>query len=136
MNKLFFLTLLPLIFFSGCNDKSIAKLYDEEFSNPPCLRLVVFPPDEFIQNNMNTLYKFDESCEYKIVVEKKAGIICNSTHNVEEKTTSNFPSGYLKMDVTKGSKNLYSYYIDLKNSPSASDLKTAFKRIKKDIKLP
>jgi len=112
----------------------MVKLYDKNFSNPSCLRLVVFPPDEMITNSMNELYTFDKSCEYKLEVSKKGGITCNSTYNTAQKTMSRFPSGYLKMDVMKGSKTLYSYYIDLKNSPQESDLKSAFSRVKKDLK--
>ena len=120
---------------SGCSDNAITKLYDENFSSPSCLRLVVFPPDDTIQNNMNELYSFENDCEYKLQVSKKGGITCNSTHNVAQKTVSSFPSGYLKMDIMKDSKTLYSYYIDLKNGPTKSDFKNGFKRLKKDLNL-
>ncbi len=113
----------------------MTKLYDKNFSNPSCLRLVVFPPDEMIQNCISELYKFDKECEYKLQISKKSGITCNSTHNVGKKTTSNFPSGYLKMDISKGSKKLYSYYKDLKETPTKSDVEHAFSRVKKDLKL-
>jgi len=96
---------------------------------------VVFPPDEMIQSGMNELYSFENNCEYKLEVSKKGGITCNSTHNTSKKTMSSFPSGYLKMDVTKGSKTLYSYYIDLKDTLTKSDLKNGFVRVKKDLKL-
>ena len=120
---------------SGCSDNSIVKFYDKDFSNPPCLRAVVFPPDDMIQNTLDKLYSFDESCEYKLEVSKKGGITCNSTHNVDKKNMGSFPSGYLKMDVMKGSKTLYSYYIDLKDSPTKNDIKNGFARVKKDLKL-
>ena len=126
---------MTLIFLSGCSDNAMTKLYDKNFSNPSCLRLIVFPPDEMIESSMNELYSFDKECEYKLQVSKKAGITCNSTHNAADKTISNFPSGYLKMDVTKGSKIVYSYYIDLINTPTKSDVKSAFVRVKKDLKL-
>ena len=124
-----------LIFLSGCSDNAMTKLYDKNFSNPSCLKLVVFPPDEMIESSMNELYSFNKECEYKLQVSKKAGITCNSTHNIGEKTTSQFPSGYLKMDVTKGAKTVYSYYIDLTHAPTKSDVKSAFVRVKKDLKL-
>ena len=132
--KTFFLT-LPLIFLSACSDNAMTKLYDKNFSNPPCLRLIVFPPDKMIEDSINQLYKFDKDCEYKLQVSKKCGITCNSTHNVSEKTISEFPSGYLKMDITKGSKKLYSYYIDLTDTPTKSDVESAFSRVKKDLKI-
>jgi len=120
---------------SGCSDNAITKLYDKNFSNPTCLRVVVFPPDKMIEDKLNELYKFDNKCEYKLMVSKKGGITCNSTHNVSEKTISEFPSGYLKMDVTKGVKKLYSYYIDLTDTPTKSDVESAFSRVKKDLKI-
>ena len=129
------LFLLASIFLSGCSDNSITKLYDKNFSNPPCLKVVVFPPDKMILTNINNLYKFDDNCEYKLQIEKKAGITCNSTHNTGKKTTSNFPSGFLKMNVSKDSKNLYTYYIDLTKPPTKNDVEDAFLRVKKDLKL-
>jgi len=113
----------------------MTKLYDKNFSNPSCLRLIVYPTDAIIESSMNELYSFDKECEYKLQVSKKAGITCNSTHNVGKKTTSQFPSGYLKMDVTKGAKIVYSYYIDLTHAPTKSNVEDAFLRVKKDLKL-
>lgn len=39
------------------------------------------------------------------------------------------------MDVMKDSKTLYSYYIDLENTPTKSDVRDGFARVKKDLKL-
>jgi hypothetical protein len=122
-----------LFLFLGCSDNAIVKLYDEEFSNPPCLRLVVFPPDDLIQDVMGGEYNFKDDCEYKLQVSKKGGITCNSTHNAVQKNMNTFPSAYLKMDVMKDSKTLYSYYRDLKEAPTNSDFKKAFARVKKDL---
>ena len=108
-------------------------LYDKNFSNPSCLRLVVFPPDDSMQKSMNNLYNFTDDCDYSLEVSKKSGITCNSTHNTDKKTMGGFPSGYLKMDVKKDSKTLYSYYIDLKDAPTKSDFEKAFARVKKDL---
>ncbi len=99
------------------------------------MRLFVFPPDTMIENTMNELYTFENNCDYTLQVSKKGGITCNSTHNASKKTTSNFPSGYLKMDITEGGKNIYSYYIDLKNTPTKDDIENAFVRVKKDLKI-
>lgn len=120
---------------SGCSDNSIVKLYDKNFSNPKCLKLVVFPPDEMIQSTLTEMYDFNNSCEYKLQVSKKGGITCNSTHNADKKNLNSFPSGYLKMDVIKSSKILYSYYIDLKNPPTKSDVKNGFSSVKRDLKI-
>ena len=113
----------------------MVMFYDKNFSKPPCLKLAIFPPDEMLQNSMKGLYEFDKTCKYTLQVSKKGGITCNSTHNAGKKTTSNFPSGYLKIDITKGSKRLYSYYIDLTKDVTRGDVENGFKRVKSDLKL-
>ena len=130
-----YLLLLPLVLLSGCSDNAITMFYDKEFSKPPCLKLVVFPPDDMLIDSMKDLYEFEKTCEYKLQVSKKGGITCNSIHNAGKKTTSNFPSGYLKMDITKDSKRLYSYYIDITNTLTKSDVKDGFNRVKEDLQL-
>jgi len=95
--------------------------------------LVVFPPDKVLEQTLNSLYKFTPDCEYRLEVSKKGGIVCNSNQNAAKKTLSNFPSTYLRMDLSKENRALYSYYIDLLGSVSEDDVKDAFKRVKKDI---
>ncbi len=97
------------------------------------MRLVVFPPDKALELTLNNLYKFTPDCEYRLEVSKKGGIVCNSNQNAVKKTLSNFPSTYLRMDVSKENKVAYSYYIDLLDSVSEDDVKSAFLRMKKDI---
>ena len=97
------------------------------------MRLVVFPPDELLEQTLNGLYEFTSDCEYRLEVSKKGGIVCNSNQNAPKKTFSNFPSTYLRMDVSKGKEQVYSYYIDLLDSVSEDDVKSAFSRMKKDI---
>ena len=97
------------------------------------MRLVVFPLDRALEQTLNNLYTFTPDCDYRLEVSKKGGIVCNSNQNAAKKTLSNFPSTYLRMDVTKANKPLYSYYIDLLESVSENDVKSAFSRLKKDI---
>ena len=97
------------------------------------MRLVVFPPDKLLEQTLNNLYKFSPDCDYRLEVSKKGGIVCNSNQNAAKKTLSNFPSTYLRMDISKENKRVYSYYIDLLDSVSDDDIKSAFLRMKKDI---
>lgn len=113
----------------------MVKVFDKSVSENKisCLRLVVFPPDKVLESTLHNIYSFDENCEYRLEVSKKGGIVCNSNQNAAKKTLSNFPSTYLRMDVSKNSKPIYSYYIDLLDSVSTEDVKSAFSRLQKDI---
>ena len=128
-------SLLLLSAFSGCSDSAIVKTFDKDITTNkiPCLRLVVFPSNKILEKTLNSLYEFTPNCEYRLEVSKKGGIVCNSNQNAPKKTLSNFPSTYLRMDVSKENRALYSYYIDLLDSVSEDDVKNAFSRMKKDI---
>jgi len=121
--------------FSGCSDSAIVKIFDKNISKNrvSCMRLVVFPHDELLEQTLNGLYEFTSDCEYRLEVSKKGGIVCNSNQNAPKKTFSNFPSTYLRMDISKGDKRVYSYYIDLLDSVTEDDIESAFSRMKKDI---
>ena len=95
--------------------------------------LVVFPPDKLLEQTLNNLYKFTPDCEYRLEASNKGGIVCNSNQNAAKKTLSNFPSTYLRMDVFKENRVLYSYYIDLLDRVREDDVRSAFSRVKKDI---
>ena len=97
------------------------------------MRLIVFPSDKVLEQTLNSLYKFTPDCEYRLEVSKKGGIVCNSNQNAAKKTLSNFPSTYLRMDVSKDSRAIYSYYIDLLDNVTNYDVEKAFFRLQKDI---
>ena len=98
-----------------------------------CLDLVVFPPNEKEEKVLNNLYTFAENCGVKLGVETKIGISCNSNHNYQEKTVGSFPSSFLTLRVTEGKNKIYTYYIDLKEDVTDSDITKAFKRVKEDL---
>ena len=129
------LSLLSAFIFSGCSDSAIVKTFDKDITKNkiPCMRLIVFPPDKGLEETLHSLYKFTPDCNYRLKVSKKGGIVCNSNQNAAKKTLSNFPSTYLRMDVSQGNRRVYSYYIDLLDSVSEDDVKSAFLRVKKDI---
>ncbi|ADV46295.1 hypothetical protein [Nitratifractor salsuginis] len=125
-----------LVFLSACSDRHpYVKLYDKNLSkNPPsCLALQVFPPDPDAKKTLRKLYRFRSECPYLLKVTTKEGIVCRSNGNAPIKATSNFPSAYLRMELRRGMKLLYTYYIDLTDEPDASDIEAAFDRFKKDI---
>ena len=120
---------------SGCSDSAIVKSFDTNVTKNKvtCVSLVVFPPDKVLEETLHNLYTFTPDCKYRLKVSKKGGIVCNSNQNAAKKTLSNFPSTYLRMDVSQGNRAVYSYYIDLLESVSENDVQSAFSRVEKDI---
>ena len=134
MEKIYIVTLLLLAMFSGCSDDATITKSEKDLHNIKCMRLVIFPPNKFLETTMNKLYNFDENCSYKLEVSQKSGIVCNSNQNADRKALSNFPSGFIRLDLYKGYKNIYSYYRDLTHKTTKEDLKKAFERLEQDIK--
>jgi len=129
----FILFCLVLVILSGCSDNATVIYYDKKEKNPNCLHLVVFPPDPLISKTLTHLYHFQNECPYELQVSKKGGIVCNSNQNADKKALSNFPTGYIRMDLYKNHKAIYSYYKDLNNKISKDDIQSAFKRFQRDI---
>jgi hypothetical protein len=107
--------------------------YNKPATPVKCLNLVVFPPDSMIESTLKKLYTFSTECPYTLKVSKKSGIACNSNQNADKKALSAFPSSYIRMDVSKSNKAIYSYYKDLTQTPSKEDITTAFHRLQKDL---
>lgn len=126
--KLFFASLVFLIL--GCSDNYISQVYDKRILDKDikCMRLLVFPPNEKIENTLNDLYSFDESCELDFVVSYKDSITCNSNQNVGKKAYG-MPSAYLRYELKKENKLYYSYYVDLDESITHEDIKDGFDRM-------
>ncbi len=130
------LLFLPL-FFLSCSDDALVTIHNKKIAdeNIPCIHLVVFPPDENISKIIEPLYSFTNDCDFSLNISKKSGITCNSTHNIEKKALTNFPTSYLNMTLKKNGKLVYSYYIDLEKDVVKSDLERGFKRLERDLKL-
>jgi len=137
MIRLFALVTFILFVLSGCEDRSIVNLYDKTLADTeiPCLKLRVFPPDPEAGRTIEALYPFSAECPYTLELSTKAGIHCNATTNVPQKVTGNFPTAYLRLELRRGLRLLYSYYIDLTQPPDASDIRKGFKRLQSDVKL-
>ena len=122
-----------VLLFSACNDTALITKFDKNLKEIQCLNLVVFPPDKLLSSALTELYKFEEDCEYKLQVSKKSAIVCNSNQNAPRKTLSNFPSAFVRLDIYKDKKPIYSYYKDLTSAPTKEDIQRGFLRLKDDI---
>lgn len=129
------LYLLLLILFTACDDRSIVKVHDESVTKAkiPCLRLLLFPSDEKVRQMFAKQYPFDAECPLTFEVSQKSEIVCNSTHNSDAKALSAFPSSFLSIRIKKQGRTLYTYYVDLDDKVSRSDVEDAFSRIQKEL---
>ncbi len=126
--------IIMIFLFTACSDNAIISKSKTELKNVQCMRLVVFPPNKFLSETMHQLYTFDEHCKYKLSVSQKSGIVCNSNQNTDKKILANFPSGYIRLNLSNGSKAIFSYYRDLTHRANKEDLKKAFKSLQIELK--
>ena len=126
--------LISIFLITSCSDKAQITYYDKSLKNRK-LKCSSFSPNREgeLESFLKTLYKFDNNCPYKLTISYKSKIVCNSSFNAYRKTTTNFPSAYLNLEIKKGFNLEYSYYIDLTSKPTKRDIKRAFNRIKDDI---
>ncbi len=123
-----------LLLFTSCNDPFQARvtIYDKNITKIPCL---AYNPtiNSPLHNALKKMYHFDKNCPFRLHLGYKNNIVCKSTFNVPSKVNSAFPRAYIRLDVQKGFKMIYTYYKDLKDEATYDDLKAAFERLKKDI---
>ncbi len=122
-----------LLLFNACSDDATVIKYDKSLTHLACFRLVVFPADKLISETLINLYDFNENCPYELQVSRKSAIACNSNQNADKKALSNFPSGYIRMDIYKNRKPVYSYYKDLNCRVSKDIIEEAFRRLESDM---
>ena len=125
-----FYVVIFLFLLAGCSDDASIRKSSKDLKDVTCMRLVVFPPDKFLTTTLQPLYNFDENCSYKLEVSQKSGIVCNSNQNADKKILANFPSSYIRLDLTKDCKNIFSYYRDLTHRATKEDVKKAFDTLK------
>ncbi|WP_457602444.1 hypothetical protein [Nitratifractor sp.] len=134
-----FLSLLGLLLvLTACGrDDTYVKIYDRNLTKTPpkCLRLDPLTTDPAVAEILKKLYPFTPQCPYRLSVTTKERIRCNSNANAAEKTLSNFPSAFVRLELYRGTQLLYSYYRDLTHEADADDLERAFKRFEKDCAL-
>jgi len=124
-----------IILITGCSDKEIVTIYNKNILNEKisCLELIVFPPNKMISSTLEKKYKFQDSCDLKLEVFTKGKIHCNSNQNSQLKALGEIPSAYLRMEITKNDKTLYSYYIDIRDEVKNTHIEAGFFRMKKDL---
>jgi len=135
LSRLFFILLV--VFLSACSDNSIVTVYDKTIlkDSSKCVELIIFPPNKTIQETLKAQYNFKENCALKFEVFTKGRIHCNSNQNSQTKAMGKMPSAYLRMEITKDNKTLYSYYVDIKDEILPLDVENGFARMKKDLKI-
>ncbi len=131
------LIIITIIMLTGCEDKAMVNIYKPAIKDKKieCLKLSISPPSNSIEQTMNTLYHFDNSCSLTLEVSYKNGIVCNSNQNVDKKALTAFPKSYLRMELREGFTLQYSYYKDLNSDIDTKELIKAFERIEEDLKL-
>ena len=128
---------MAALFLSGCSERPIVTIYDANITQTPipCLSLRVSPPDESARKTIAALYPFKAECPYTLTLTTKEEIVCNSFANAPRKAAGNFPSAYLRLELHRGLRLLYSYYVDLTHAPGASDIRKGFERLREDLPL-
>ncbi len=123
------------LFLMGCNKKSEPLIHkDANLSTPiACMSLNEFEIDKSFSEKLHTLYTFDTHCDLKLSMKYKKDIVCNSPYNPNSKNISQFPKSFLNMELRRGLKVMYSYYIDLYSNVDEEDVEDAFKRLKRDL---
>jgi len=128
---------LVLLMLTGCTQKAERTFYDKQITKQPieCMKLAVTPPDKQMEQTMRKFYHFTESCPYTLTLSYKSGIVCNSHYNAQTKALGKMPNSYMNLELRRGFKLLYSYYIDLDHVPDEGDMETGFAQMKQDLKL-
>jgi hypothetical protein len=125
---------LIFLFLTGCSDNSMSQVYDKKILEKEikCMRLLVFPPDEMIEDSLNKLYDFNTECTLDFVVSYKNSITCNSNQNIDKKAYG-MPSAYLRYELKQNNKLFYSYYIDLDAQISRDNIKDGFVKMQDEL---
>ena len=126
-----------VLLLNGCEDKAMVTFYDRQLrSHPPtCLELSDFSLDPATKRSLESIYNFTRHCPWLLTVESKKNIHCNSNQNSQRKALTAFPNSYLRMDIRRGMRSVYSYYLDLTKTPDSGDVERAFLRISDDFGL-
>ena len=98
------------------------------------MNLVVFPPNKDISTTLYQLYEFDSKCELDLVVSYKSSIVCNSNQNAGKKALG-MAKSYLRLELKRGQRLLYSYYIDLAENVNDEDIENGFNVMKDTLPL-
>ena len=133
-----YLYLIPLIFFTACQEKAKPRVtMGSDLERPiPCMKLNTLADDKELLMHLEKLYAFNDSCALTLTLSSKKDIVCNSTNNMMSKNMGKFPKSFVKLELREGMKVEYSYYVDLYSNVDEDDVEEGFKRLKKDLLTP
>ncbi|MCF6245649.1 MAG: hypothetical protein L3J43_11525 [Sulfurovum sp.] len=135
MHRVLWFLLVFLIIGCGKKSEPIIKT-DMNMTTPiKCITLNTLSMEKPFVAKLQSLYLFDTRCDVKLYVTYKKDIVCNSPYNAGIKNTSSFPKSFLKLELKKGFKVIYSYYIDLYSNVDIDDIVDAFLSMKKELML-
>ena len=128
----FFMTLL---FLTACEEKRKPVIFTDANMQLPlsCLKLNPLENEKKFDATLKKLYTFQVNCPHKLTLSYKKDIVCNSGYNASGQSLGKFPKSFLKLEVRKGLRVEYSYYIDLLDNVESDDVEEGFARLKKDI---
>jgi len=98
-----------------------------------CLKLNQLDSKEGFEATLKKLYTFKANCPHQLTLSYKKDIVCNSGYNASGQSLGKFPKSFLKLEIRKGFKVEYSYYIDLLDNVKSDDVEEGFSKLKKDI---
>ena len=129
------LYLIPLIFFVACEEKAKPSVIIHSDLKRPisCMKLNKLGGDKELLSSLEKLYDFNQSCPLTLTLSSKKDIVCNSSNNIMSKNMGKFPKSFVKLEIRKGIKVEYSYYVDLYSNVDEDDVKEGFERLKKDL---
>ena len=130
-----FILVLSIFFLVACEKKSAPTIVIDSHLTTPiqCMALNTIGIEKPFVNKLQLLYTFDNRCDLKLTVKYKKDIVCNSPYNPNMKNVSQFPKSFLHLELRKGFKVLYSYYIDLYSNVDEEDIESAFLTLKKAL---
>ena len=129
------LYIITLILFIACEEKEKPSvIISSDLKRPiSCMKLNKIGGDKELLESLEKLYDFNQSCIFTLTLSSKKDIVCNSTNNVMSKNMGKFPKSFVKLELRKGMKVEYSYYVDLYSNVDEDDIKEGFDRLKKDL---
>jgi len=130
-----FILVLSIFFLVACEKKSDpTTIIDSHLTTPiQCMALNTIGIEKPFVNKLQVLYTFDNRCDLKLTMKYKKDIVCNSPYNPNMKNVAQFPKSFLHLELRKGFKVLYSYYIDLYSNVDEEDIESAFLMLKKAL---
>ncbi|SFV51502.1 hypothetical protein MNB_SV-9-235 [hydrothermal vent metagenome] len=129
------LLLIILILITGCENKAKAVITKSSVLKEPipCMRLNNFNAENELTHHLKKIYHFNDKCTYSLTLKFKKDIVCNSTQNITTKSLGKMPKSFIELEVRKGFKTIYKYYIDLYHNANIDDLDEGFLVLKRDV---